>query len=87
MSNPLAVQQAVAEAIASQVEMKLARCLTCGKPVSNPYRVFDERGKVLAGCVDSAHDGQLVVPSESASWHNRTEAKRIRKSLARFTRT
>lgn len=56
-------------------------CNTCCRPDSDPFRVFDERGKVINGCVDAVHTGRLVAPSESSRWHNRPEAKQIRKSL------
>ena len=59
-------------------------CNTCGKDARHPWRVYDERGHVLLGCVDGAHDGQLVTPSASATWHNRSEAKEIRRNLRRF---
>ena len=53
-------------------------CLTCGKPDYNPYRVYDDRGKVRHGCVDACHTGRLVTPSESSRWHHSAQAKRIR---------
>jgi len=53
-------------------------CNTCGRQAWSPYRVYDERGKVLQGCVDEFHSGHLVTPSESSHWHNRKEAKKIR---------
>lgn len=61
-------------------------CNTCVQPVWKPFRVYDERGKVVLGCVDASHDGQLVTPSESARWHARPEAKRIRAAERRRLR-
>jgi hypothetical protein len=58
-------------------------CTTCGKPDHNPYRHYDDHGKVSAGCVDVCHTGRLVTPSESARWHARPDAKRIRAKLAK----
>lgn len=60
-------------------------CTTCCRPAASPFRVFDEFGKVINGCVDDFHTGHLTPISESAWWHNRPEAKRIRKGLAKFS--
>lgn len=61
-------------------------CTTCGKAAANPYRVYSAQGQVIQGCVDAAHDGHLVTPSESALWHNRTEAKAVRRAAATHTK-
>lgn len=53
-------------------------CPTCGRAPGAPFRVFGERGSVEMGCVDEFHTGHLVSPSESARWHARPEARRIR---------
>lgn len=53
-------------------------CNTCVRPASNPFRVYDERGRVIMGCVDECHTGHLATPSESARWHARPEAKKLR---------
>jgi len=58
-------------------------CNTCGRPDYSPYRVYGEWGTVTAGCVDDCHTGRLVTPSESAMWHARPEARRIRAKLAK----
>lgn len=55
-------------------------CPTCTRSPHNPYRRYDNRGKVLEGCVDACHEGKLVTPSESARWHSRKEAKDIRRA-------
>jgi hypothetical protein len=68
------------------MSQQAAICTTCGKPDHQPYRVYDEHGTVTAGCVDAIHDGRLVTPSESASWHARPEARRIRARLAKGRR-
>lgn len=62
----------------------LAECRTCARPVSSPFRVYDERGKVLSGCVAPDHDGQLTPATESMRWHNRAEARTIRRELVRM---
>ena len=54
------------------------RCPTCGRAPSEPYRIYDGHGKVKYGCVDALHGGHLI--GESARWHNRPEAKRIRQA-------
>jgi len=54
-------------------------CPTCSRGPSVPYRVTDKgTGKVLQGCVDHFHTGHLMTPSESAWWHYRADAKKIR---------
>jgi hypothetical protein len=35
-------------------------CKTCGRRFDSPYRVYDEHGKILYGCVDECHTGQLT---------------------------
>lgn len=56
----------------------MATCNICCRPAYSPFRVYDERGKVVMGCVGDAHTGQLITPSESARWHARPEAKKLR---------
>lgn len=58
-----------------------ATCNICGRSADNPTRVYDARGKVIQGCVDAFHTGHLVTPSESAHWHNRPAAKKIRAEI------
>lgn len=58
--------------------MKTATCPTCCRSIGNPFRVYDRDGSVISGCIDDAHTGQLVTPSESAFWHNRPIAKKLR---------
>ena len=60
------------------------QCPTCTRDPYSPYRVYDPHGKVVVGCVDACHAGKLVTPSESAFWHNRVEAKKIRRALKRM---
>lgn len=55
-----------------------ATCPTCCRGPATPFRIHDNRGRVVSGCVDEFHAGHLVSPSESARWHARPEAKRIR---------
>ena len=60
-------------------------CTTCCRPVQTPYRRHDQGGKVVQGCVDSSHEGHVF--GESGRWHNRPEAKLIRKqTLASLSR-
>lgn len=54
------------------------KCSTCFKHKSDPARSYDENGKIINGCVDEYHTGELVVPSASARWHYRQEAVKIR---------
>ena len=61
--------------------MNTDQCNSCCRAPHSPFRVYDERGAVIHGCVDECHTGHLVIPSASASWHARKEAKAIRASL------
>lgn len=56
-------------------------CNTCTNSVYEPFRVYNADGKVVEGCVDECHTGKLVAPSESARWHSRPQAKKIRAGL------
>lgn len=60
------------------------RCNTCTRPDHSPFRVYDQWGHVVAGCVDACHTGRLVTPSASASWYHRPQAKAIRAGLRRM---
>ena len=63
--------------------MKRTTCLTCGKAADRPYRRFNHQtGEILYGCVDDFHAGCLMTLSNSSAWHNRKEAKVIRKRLS-----
>lgn len=53
-------------------------CPTCTRAAGSPFRVFNARGKVTAGCIDHFHTGHIVTPSESAAWHSRPIAKTMR---------
>ena len=59
------------------------RCPICTRADHSPYRVYDERGHVIQGCVSAFHDGRLQQLSESARWHGRPVAKAIRTALRR----
>lgn len=63
-----------------------ARCKTCCKPDSDPWRVYDAHGRVQFGCIDACHTGRLVTPSASADWHNRQQAKAWRAAEAKRLR-
>jgi hypothetical protein len=58
-------------------------CPICGRSAGSPYRVYDDRGKVISGCVSDFHTGHLVTPSESSRFHSRKEAVSIRRKLAK----
>lgn len=53
-------------------------CPTCGKSPGSPYRRQDARGRITEGCIDAIHTDQLY--GESARWHDKTEAKQIRRN-------
>ena len=52
------------------------RCMTCGKPVDKPWRLYQQDGTLRFGCVDSAHDGH------ADAWHARQDASAIRLAAA-----
>lgn len=58
-------------------------CNTCCRSTHAPYRRRDERGKIVEGCVDACHSEHVY--GADAAWHNRPEARRIRKGLAAFS--
>jgi hypothetical protein len=64
--------------------IKSELCPTCFRLPLDPFRQYNERGKVTAGCVDHFHTGHLRTGSESARWHGRPEAKKIRAGMERM---
>ena len=64
--------------------MERMACNTCTREYGSPFRVYDELGRVILGCIDACHAGHLVTPSESARWHNRPEAKKWRAGVKRL---
>src|SRR5579863_467859 len=52
-------------------------CPTCGRGPNNPFRSHFQL-RIVSGCVDHFHTGHLVTPGDSAAWHARPEAKKIR---------
>lgn len=57
-----------------------AKCPTCTRPAAMPYRLNDFHGKITGGCVDAFHTEHLVGISSSNRWHNRPEAKALRRA-------
>lgn len=55
-------------------------CSTCGCGPSVPYRRIVD-GRIIEGCVDLTHNGQLH--GSSLAWHDRKSAKALRKSAKR----
>ena len=66
----------------TKTQTPASSCNICGKPANAPARRFDRSGRITEGCVDAFHMGHLVSPSASQAWHDRPEARRIRKALA-----
>lgn len=52
-------------------------CPTCTRAAGAPFRIYVD-GKVAQGCVDHFHTGHLLFATQSASWHARPEAKKVR---------
>lgn len=65
-------------AIRARAGNTCATCPTCTRTAAGPFRRLDDRGAVVAGCVDATHAGHLY--GASLEWHNRTQAKQIRKA-------
>ena len=63
--------------VRNEVNM-LETCNICGRMKSHPLRVYDSKGKVIEGCVDKFHEGEIISPSESALWHYRKRSQKIR---------
>ncbi len=57
---------------------KHTECVTCGRSAGDPFRRYDDRGKVVHGCIDPFHEGHLVTPSESSRWHMSKTAQKHR---------
>lgn len=54
-------------------------CSTCTRAPDAPYRSHDLRGNITEGCIDECHTGHVY--GESAAWHNRAGAKKLRKDM------
>ena len=65
----------------------LTQCPTCTRSKYDPFRQYDERGKVIAGCIDDYHTGHLTPISESNAWHSRKSAKQHRAANKGHLRT
>jgi hypothetical protein len=57
------------------------KCPTCGNAAYSPFRRFLANGSVDCGCIDGFHTGHLQQISESNRWHNRPEAKKLRRDV------
>lgn len=79
MNKPSASEKVSAEinAIRTEAGWDGKTCTTCCRNVTSPYRVYDERGKVIQGCVDASHEGHTIA--ESSRWHHRPEALALRR--------
>ena len=74
-------KQFAAEDVAYEAYLA-STCNTCTRQAGSPYRVFGASGKVVQGCVDACHTEALRgILSESAFWHFRPEAKRVRAAM------
>lgn len=58
-----------------------ATCTTCGRALNAPYRRI-VAGAIVEGCVDDAHTGHLPATTNTAAWHDRAEARKIRADTA-----
>jgi hypothetical protein len=56
-------------------------CRTCSQDLARPFRVYDERGKVVLGCIDPDHDEHLIPMSESLTWALRPQARKARRAI------
>jgi hypothetical protein len=62
----------------------MTTCNTCCRPAHSPWRVYNENGKVVHGCIDEFHSGHLVTPSANSAWHNRPVAVKLRQQSKKF---
>ena len=55
-------------------------CPICCRSVDDPYRRIVE-GTIVEGCVDASHTDHInrLGPCNTAAWHNRPVAKKLRK--------
>lgn len=59
--------------------MENTKCPICGKSVETPYRRVVS-GVIIEGCISKFHNAAFeCVVSNSSDWHNRKEAKKLRK--------
>ena len=60
------------------LECSKTLCTTCGQPIDNPYRRWND-GKIAEGCVSEEHtlSAWLLSPI-SRSWHESEAAVKIR---------
>lgn len=68
------------KALASLGAEPRTKCPTCGRAAGSPFRIYNDRGKVVHGCIDAFHSGHLML-GESRCWHNRPEAKALRRTV------
>ncbi len=80
MNKPSASEKVSAEinAVRTAAGWDGLKCTTCGRDAGSPARVYDERGRVVQGCIDSSHEGHLIA--ESSRWHHRPEAQAMRRA-------
>jgi hypothetical protein len=53
-------------------------CPTCGRSPETPYRVLDQDGSVIHGCVDAIHTAHVDRYTVTGYWHFRKEAIQLR---------
>jgi hypothetical protein len=63
------------------------QCPTCTRSKYDPFRRYDERDRVIAGCIDDFHTGHLTPISASNDWHNRKFAKAHRRAIREHLHT
>ncbi len=56
-------------------------CNTCFRPLDKPFRIHDEGGKIVHGCVAADHTNYLISDSDDCKWHNRPQAAVIREAV------
>jgi hypothetical protein len=60
-------------------------CPLCMKSYAEPFRSYDDQGKVNAGCVDACHSKPLVgLDTPAAHWQFRKEAQKVRENYLHF---
>jgi hypothetical protein len=55
----------------------MEECPSCCRAATAPYRRI-VRGKIVEGCIDAFHHGHLPATTNTAAWHNRQIARKLR---------
>lgn len=80
---PTAAQTKKAKTANQAANAAVPKCPSCGRHRDTPYRRKDTTGHIYEGCVNSYHDGAVLL-GDSARWHNHPESQKIRREWLLF---